>query len=104
MELLSASKTLHALMLTRPWIAYIDDERGEGNSIIVTLATGFYFADEPDCGVRGFETVSEVRRNTTKKDVVWREKGVREQGKRGQGAGWKDHGPGAKGFESVTKV
>ena len=97
MELLSASKTLHALMLTRPWIAYIDDERGEGNSIIVTLATGFYFADEPDCGVRGFETVSEVRRNTTKKDVVWR-------AQEGQGAGLKDHGPGPKGFEYVTKV
>ena len=96
-ELLSASKTLHALMLTRPWIAYIDDERGEGNSVIVTLATGFYFADEPDCGVRGFETVSEVRRNTTKKDVVWR-------AQEGQGAGLKDHGPGPKGFESVTKV
>lgn len=85
MELLSASKTLHALMLTRPWIAYIDDERGEGNSIIVTLATGFYFADEPDCGVRGFETVSEVRRNTTKKDVVWR-------AQEGQGAGEKGSG------------
>lgn len=36
--------------------------------------------------------------------IVWQGKGATEQGKRGQGAGWKDHGPGPKGFESVTKV
>ena len=36
--------------------------------------------------------------------IVWQGKGVREQGKRGQGAGLKDHGPGPGGFENVTKV
>ena len=36
--------------------------------------------------------------------IVWQGKGVRGQEKRGQGVGWKDHGPGPGGFESVTKV
>jgi len=43
--------------------------------------------------------------------IVWQGKGRLEAergghgaGKRGQGAGWKDHGPGPKGFECVTKV
>ena len=43
--------------------------------------------------------------------IVWQrkgsgdtKKGVREQGKRGHGAWWKDHGPGPGGFENVTKV
>ena len=36
--------------------------------------------------------------------IVWQGKGAKEQGKRGQGAGLKDHGPGPGGFENVTKV
>jgi hypothetical protein len=66
------SKTLDQLPLTRSWIAYIDDERAEGNSIIVTLGEGFYFADERDCGVRGFDTVREVLRGTARNAVVFR--------------------------------
>lgn len=64
------NKTINNLLISRPWIAHIDDERSEGNSIIVTLARGWYFADEQDCGVRGFDTVSEVKRDTTRKSVV----------------------------------
>jgi len=66
------SKTLNNLPTTRPWVAYIDDERAEGNSIIVTLAKGFYFADEHDCGVRGFDTVREVLRDTTRNAVTYK--------------------------------
>lgn len=33
--------------------------------------------------------------------IVWQGKEAKEQGKRGQGAGWKDHGPGAKCNKSV---
>jgi len=66
------SKTLTNLLATRPWVAYIDDERNEGNSIIVTLAKGWYFVDETDCGVRGYDTVSEVKRDTTRNAVVQR--------------------------------
>ena len=66
------SKTLNNLLATRPWVAHIDDERNEGNSIIVTLAKGWYFADETDCGVRGFETVTEVKRDTSRNAVIQR--------------------------------
>lgn len=66
------SKTLDQLPLIRSWIAYIDDERKLGNSIIVTLAEGWFFADEPDCGVRGFDTVGEVRQQTARNAVVFR--------------------------------
>lgn len=64
------SKTLNNLLASRPWIAYIDDERAEGNSIIVTLANGWYFADEFDCGVRGCDTVREVQIYTAKNNVI----------------------------------
>ena len=40
------SKTLENLLDLRRWIAHIDDERELGNSIIVTLAKGWEFADE----------------------------------------------------------
>jgi hypothetical protein len=66
------SKTLDNLPLIRSWIAYIDDERELGNSIIVTLSEGWFFADEPDCGVRGFDTVGEVRQQTARNAVVFR--------------------------------
>jgi hypothetical protein len=63
------SKTLDSLLATRRWIKFIDDERSDGSSIIVTLAQGWFWDDERDCGVRGFDTVAEVKANTTKKDV-----------------------------------
>ena len=64
------SKTLDKLKTTRPWIAYIDDERSLGNSIIVTLADGYEFADDPGCGVQGFDAVAEVRAGTSKDNIV----------------------------------
>ena len=66
-------KTLTALLTTRHWVAFIDDERNIGNSIIVTLQDGFYFEDEPDCGVRGFDTVAEVKAETSRNKVVQRD-------------------------------
>ena len=64
------NKTLNNLLEQRRWIAHIDDERNEGNSIIVTLARGWDFEDEQGCGVRGFDTVAEVKNGTTKAKVV----------------------------------
>jgi hypothetical protein len=64
------SKTLENLLDLRPWVAHIDDERKQGNGIIVTLAMGWDFADERDCGVRGFDTVAEVKAGTNKASVV----------------------------------
>ena len=59
------SKTLQDLLKTRPWIQFIDDERHYGHSIIVTLRRGWEFADDPGCGVAGFDTVAEVKARTT---------------------------------------
>ena len=53
-------KTLQKILDTRLWVAYIDDERGDGNSIIVTLSNEYDFADNPGCGVAGYDTVKEV--------------------------------------------
>jgi len=53
-------KTLQKILDTRLWVRYIDDERGDGNSIIVTLENEYDFADNPGCGVAGYDTVKEV--------------------------------------------
>lgn len=63
-------KTLEALR-TLDHIMHVDDEREMGNSIIVTLAEGWFFADEPDCGVQGFDKVSDARRGCARKKVVY---------------------------------
>ena len=65
------NKTIKKLFSSRNWIAHIDDERDLGNGIIVTLKDDWYFIDEKDCGVRGFDTVNEVQLGTNKKSV-WR--------------------------------
>lgn len=58
------SKTFKKILDSRLWVAYIDDERDQGNSIIVTLEKDYVFADERDCGVRGFDTVKQVEQGT----------------------------------------
>jgi hypothetical protein len=59
------SKILDELR-TRPYIAGIDDERGSGNSLIVTLVAPYCFVDDPGCGVRGFDTVVEAKAGCAK--------------------------------------
>jgi hypothetical protein len=66
------SKTLNTLLASRHWIVHIDDERNQGNSIIVTLEKGWDFEDEQGCGVRGFDTVAEVKAGTSRHKVVQR--------------------------------
>jgi hypothetical protein len=60
------SKTLNNLLAQRGWVAHIDDERSEGNSIIVTLKPDWFFVAENHCGVRGFDTVREAEEGTRK--------------------------------------
>ena len=60
------------LLKQRQWIAYIDDERELGNSIIVTLKEGWYFVDDPNCGVKGFDSIKEVMEETKKSNVTRR--------------------------------
>lgn len=64
-------KTLQSMLDTRRWIAHIDDERAEGNSIIVTLERGWEFADDPGCGVQGFDNVTAAEAGTRKDCVKW---------------------------------
>lgn len=64
------NKTISQLLDSRRWIAHIDDERHLDNSIIVTLADGWDFVDEAGCGVRGFDSLTELRSGTGKKNVV----------------------------------
>ncbi len=65
-------KTLVHALNYRWWIAHIDDERNEGNSIIVTLKSGWCFADDPTCGVRGFDTVAEVLSATKQSELIFK--------------------------------
>lgn len=66
------SKTLDTLLASRHWIAYIDDERNIGNSIIVSLERGWDFEDDKGCGVRGFDTVADAKAGTSRHKVVQR--------------------------------
>ena len=46
----------------QPAVEFVDDERGLGNGIIVTLKEGYEFSVDPGCGVRGYDTFSEALR------------------------------------------
>ncbi|CAM5563765.1 hypothetical protein [Eoetvoesiella caeni] len=52
-----------------PWVGHVDDERESGSSIIVTLANDYDFADDPGCGVCGFENVKAALHGTRKSAV-----------------------------------
>lgn len=54
---------------TRPHVAFVDDERELGNSIVVTLEAGYCFAADPGCGVRGFDTITEAEVGTRASQV-----------------------------------
>ena len=54
------SKTLDKLR-TLGHIAHVDDERADGNPILVTLHEPWCFCDDPGSGVRGFDTVREAQ-------------------------------------------
>lgn len=53
-------------------VSHIDDERNIGNNIIVTLRPCWYWADEPDCGVRGFDTLKELKEGVKSVNMVYR--------------------------------
>lgn len=55
-------------------VAFVDDEREIGNSIIVTLVDNYYFNDDPGCGVRGFDTATEAFRACSPSNVYFEEK------------------------------
>lgn len=53
----------------RPWVSHVDDEREECGSILITLKGEYVFDDERDCGVRGFDTLTETEQGTRKTAV-----------------------------------
>jgi hypothetical protein len=62
------SKTLDELR-KRPYIASVDDERGNRHSLIVNLVAPYCFVDDPGCGVRGFDTVADAKNGCAKSKV-----------------------------------
>lgn len=52
-------------------VAYIDNETDLDHGFIVTLANGYTFIDEPDCGVRAFDTMREVREAIKRENVIF---------------------------------
>lgn len=62
------SKTLDAIRKL-PHVLAVDDERSIGNSIIVTLKPSYCFVTEKGCGVRGFDTVTDAKRECGKSGV-----------------------------------
>jgi hypothetical protein len=64
------SKTIQTILNTRLWVSHIDDERSDGNSIIVTLDKDYVFIDERDCGVRGFDTLKELEQGTRFANII----------------------------------
>ena len=61
-------KTL-ARLRKLPYVAHVDDERDCGNSIIVTLKDGYYFENDPGCGVRGFDTPTEAAQDCVRSNI-----------------------------------
>ena len=64
---------------SRLWVSHIDDERADGNSIIVTLDSDFVFDDERDCGVRGFDTLKDAEQGTRLNSVINKKNVMRDQ-------------------------
>lgn len=56
----------------RAWVAHVDDESDSGSGYMVCLADGYDFESDPGCGVRGFDTLREVERETRRCNVVKR--------------------------------
>lgn len=67
MSTISSLKSFHGKR-----VAHIDDERDIGNAIIVTLHPHYFFADEPGCGVRGFDTLKELKEGIKAKNIVFK--------------------------------
>lgn len=56
----------------RKWVLHVDDERSLDNGVIVTLVKGWCYVADPDCGVRGFDTVTEAEEGTRKVNVIFK--------------------------------
>jgi hypothetical protein len=62
--------TFQRILETRLWVKHIDDERSLGNSIIVTLDEDYSFMNEKGCGVRGYDKVADVEKDTRFSNII----------------------------------
>lgn len=67
MNVAATNKAIAKLIEERPWIAHIDTD--EPGNWIVTLHQPWCFYADPGCGVRGFDSLSLVKKGTTALDV-----------------------------------
>lgn len=67
MNIAAMNKAIAKLIEERPWIAHIDTD--EPGNWIVTLHEPWCFYADPGCGVRGFDSLSLVKKGTTALDV-----------------------------------
>lgn len=51
-------------------VAHIDNETALDHGYIVTLASGCTFKDEPDCGVRAFDTMAELKQAIKASNII----------------------------------
>jgi hypothetical protein len=52
------------------WVSHLDNETDLDHGYIVTLADGYTFKDEPDCGVRGFDTMAELKQAINRDNII----------------------------------
>jgi len=64
------NKTFQKILDTRLWVKHIDEKRTIGNSIIVTLIDEYCFLNEKGCGVRGYDSVAEVEKDTRFSNII----------------------------------
>ena len=64
-------KTLDRLR-KQPHVFAVDDERDEGNGVIVMLHDGWEFDLDPGCGTRGFDTLTEAVKGCSSRAVTQR--------------------------------
>lgn len=60
---------MQKLLLKRPWIQCFTT-RFIGNGILVTLTEQYRFVADPDCTVRGFDTIRELLAGTKRSEVI----------------------------------
>ena len=51
-------------------VSHIDNETDLEHGYIVTLKEGYTFIDEPDCGVRGFDTMAELKQAIKQSNIL----------------------------------
>ena len=65
-----ADRATFMKLFIKRWVARVDD--GDDDTIIVELAEGWFFRDQPDAHVREFATLRQADRGTYKHQIFFR--------------------------------